>query len=540
MLIKAGAELCATDRNKDSCLTLAADAQERHGGHDAIVHYLVGLPEVDVNHKGVKNRTALHSALMKGGSLMERALIEAGADLEAKDGRGRTPLHEAVTSCKTYVSSVERLVEAGASVRATDKDKETCLTLAAKYGDTKTVRYLACLPEVDVNHKPRDTYTALYRALTRGDCQMVEALIDAGADVETKPVCGFPPLLSASYDGNLSIVKMLVEAGASVRATDEYIDTCLTLAAEKGHTKTVRYLAGLKDVDVNHAADENKTALHSAATEGRSAMVQALINAGADIEAKDDLGFSPLLHASWSGKFSAVKKLVEAGASVCATGEVSDTCLTLAAEEGHTETVRYLVGLPEVDIEARNYHARPLFLASENGNTAIVKMLVEAGAKVCATDKEGRTCLEIASGNGHTETVSYLVGLQEVDVKNTDHQHFTALHRAVSTGHADVVQVLINAGADIEAKDRMGRSPLHWACEGGRLAIVKMLVEAGAKMCATDDEGNTCFTIAEKNGHTETVRYLEKLRGVTVKQTDKLGNTALKQRQSRALRQRRK
>ena len=54
-----------------------------------------------------------------------------------------------------------------------------------------------------------------------------------------------------------------------------------------------------------------------------------------------------------------------------------------------------------------------------------------------------------------------------------------------------------------------------------------MLVKAGAEVHATDNEGNTCLTIAEKNGHTDIVRYLENLPQVDVKQTDKLGNTAL-------------
>ena len=442
-----------------------------------------------------------------------QALIDRGADIEAKDDRGRTPLLEA--SSEGNLSIVKMLIKAGADVCATDENKDSCLTIAAdahqrNYGHDETVHYLAGLPEVDVNHKPRNKRTALYRALMKGDSRMIDALIDAGADVEAKPIWGLPPLLDASSDGNLSIVETLVEAGASVRARDNEKHTPLTIAAQYGHTDTVRYLVGLKDVDVNHTAHENETALHSAATEGHSDMVQVLIDAGADIEAKDDMGCSALLKAAASckDKLSIVKMLVEAGASVRVINDNEDSCLTLAAQHGHTETVRYLVGLPEVDIEARNAHARPLFLASENGNTAIVKTLVKAGAKVCVTDNEGRTCLDIAAGNGHTKTVRYLAGLQEVDVKNVHHQHFTALHRAVSKGHVDVVQVLIDAGADVEAKDRMGRSPLHWACEEGRLAIVKMLVKAGAEVCATDNEGDTCFTTAEKNGHTKTVCYL--------------------------------
>ena len=102
----------------------------------------------------------------------------------------------------------------------------------------------------------------------------------------------------------------------------------------------------------------------------------------------------------------------------------------------------------------------------------------------------------------------------------------TALHNAVDEGSPDVVQVLIDAGADIEAKDEKGRSPLHCASSSGALPVVKMLVEAGAGVRATDNEGDTCLILAAHCGCTETVRYLAGLPEVDVKQTDRLGNTA--------------
>ena len=62
-----------------------------------------------------------------------------------------------------------------------------------------------------------------------------------------------------------------------------------------------------------------------------------------------------------------------------------------------------------------------------------------------------------------------------------------------------VCQVLIDAGADIETKDDMGRSPLHLACCSGALAVVNFLVEAGAGVCVTDNEGNACLFVATQH-----------------------------------------
>ena len=186
------------------------------------------------------------------------------------------------------------------------------------------------------------------------------------------------------------------------------------------------------------------------------AVCQVLIDAGADIEIKDRGECTPLLRASLSGKFATVKMLVEAGAAVCATNDKGATCLILAAYHGHTETVRYLV-----DVNHRNI-------------------------------------------TGHT-------ALNLMHHKSDD--HLSALHYAVLHNHADVVGVLIDAGADIETRDKDFRTPLMFSCCTGELTIVKMLVEAGARVRAADKKGQTCLTYATGCGHTETVRYLVGLTG---------------------------
>ena len=489
-----------------------------------------------------------------------RVLIDAGADIETKDENGRSPLHSACASGALDI--VKMLVKAGAGVRVTDKRRRTCLTLAADSGHTETVRYLVGLPEVDVNHRDFDGYTALHYMSREGDADVVQLLINAGADIATENVYGRSPLHCACESGQLDVVKKLVGAGAGVCDTVNGGDTCLTVAAEYGHTKTVRYLVGLPEVDVNHRDGDNDTVLHYMSGEGDADAVQLLIDAGADIEMKNCDGCSPLHYACESGALDVVKKLVRAGAGVCVTDNNGRTCLTLAVYSncGHTETVRYLVGLPEVDVNHRDgdnntaLHwaveqnhtdiaqllidagadiemkncdgCSPLHCACDSGALDVVKMLVEAGAGVRDTDNGGSTCLTLAASCGCTETVRYLVGLPEVDVNHRDSDNNTVLHCASGEGDADVVQLLIDAGADIEMKNS-GSSPLHCACQSGVLKIVKMLVEAGAGVCATNNDGDTCLTIAAYFGHTETVRYLVGLPEVDVNHRDANNNTAL-------------
>ena len=392
------------------------------------------------------------------------------------------------------------------------------------------------------------------------DPAVCQVLIDAGADIETKDDMGRSPLHWACLSGVFAVVKLLVKTGAGMRGTDNFGNTSLICASHHGHTDIVRYLVGLKEVDVDHKSDNGCSALVSAVCKRHTDVMEVLIAAGADIETKGIMGRSPLLTASEAENVQIVKMLVKAGADVRVTDDQGTTSLILAACFGNTDIVRYLVGLPQVDlnhkdndgytalycaagdnhadvvevlidagadIEAKDDMGRPpLYCACRLGNLAVVKLFVKAGG-VRATDNEGTTCLMYASEYGHTETVRYLVGLLEVDVNASNTRGSTSLHLAVLQKHSDVVQVLIDAGADVEAKDDNGRPPLHCACLVGYLKIVQMLVEADADVCEVDDKSDRCLSVSACHGDIETVRYLVGLPEVDVNHRNLLGHTAL-------------
>ena len=355
------------------------------------------------------------------------------------------------------------------------------------------------------------------------DPAVCRVLIDAGADVNTKAQYGTSPLHYACGAGELDVVKMLVEAGAGVRATEEGGEICLDSAAYNGHTETVRYLVGLFQVEVNHSNDESFTALHSASE--HTDVVQVLIDAGADIEAMNFEDRSPLQWACITGVLDVVKVLVRAGAGVCVTDSRGCACLAQASANGCTDIVRYLLCLPEVDVNLRNDDNKtalqravdmnrtdivhllidagadvntqnneghsPLYVACKSGELDIVKMLVRAGAGVSVADNDGYTCLMLAAWHGHTDIVRYLVGVPEVELNHQSGaaaSSNTALHLAARNKRTDVVQVLIDAGADIDTQNNLGHSPLHYACKKGARDIVKMLVRAGAGVRVGDYE----------------------------------------------------
>ena len=371
MLVEAGASVRARTDVGETSFTMAAGY-----GHTETVRYLLGLPDVDVNHG---NFNALQCAARNGHTDVVQVLIDAGADIDiTANFDGCSLLHDA---CKSgSLEGVKMLVRAGVGVRVTNDNGETCLVRAvqaARYGHIEALRYLVCLPEVDVNYRQGGDYTALHYVMDeKPRTDVVQVLIDAGADIGAKNNYGHSPLHAAGASGELDVVKMLVEAGAGVRATNGRGEPCLFPAARNGYTETVRYLVGLPEVDVNRRYAGNRTALQCALENNKPDVVQVLIDAGADIVTNNNA----LHSACVLGSLDIVKMLVRAGAGVRATDNDGWTCLISAAFFGHIDIVRYLVGLPEVELNhrdtAKNYTA--LHYAVEENHTEVTQVLTDA------------------------------------------------------------------------------------------------------------------------------------------------------------------
>ncbi len=151
-------------------------------------------------------------------------------------------------------------------------------------------------------------------------------------------------------------------------------------------------------------ANYNKR-LISAALEGRTTRVITLIKRGADVNAKEEDGWTALMHTAYEGHTETVTALIENGADVNAKDNIGRTALRVAASEGHTETVTVLIE-NGADVNAKDkYGYTPLML----GNTEIVTALIENGADVNAKDNKGRTALGFAVSKGNTKTTIALI-----------------------------------------------------------------------------------------------------------------------------------
>lgn len=147
--------------------------------------------------------------------------------------------------------------------------------------------------------------------------------------------------------------------------------------------------------------------------------------------------------------------------------------------------------------------------ASRKGDAGAVKMLIKAGAVVNAKGMDGYTPLMAASIEGHKEVASILINNgADVNAKWRS-WGITPLMFASSAGHTDIVRLLIEQGADINSGGRMAKSPLYLASEEGHVEVVKLLLEKGANVNAQNNGESTALKVASDNGHTDIVKILK-------------------------------
>jgi thioredoxin-like negative regulator of GroEL len=192
-----------------------------------------------------------------------------------------------------------------------------------------------------------------------------------------------------------------------------------------------------------YAADINSD-LIEAAKNGDTAQVKALLDKGADVNARDKDGLTALMWAAAGGRTDIVKALLDKGADVNAKTSYGYTALMWAAAGGHTDIVKALLD-KGADVNAKDSDGyTALMWAAARGHTDIVKALLDKGADVNAKDEDGTTALMSAARNGHTDTVKALLD-KGAYANMKDTLGMTALKYAEANGHAEVVQLLKKA-----------------------------------------------------------------------------------------------
>ena len=255
-------------------------------------------------------------------------------------------------------------------------------------------------------------------------------------------------------------------------------------------------------VATDAGALELTAALFQASDAGCVPLALRLIDAGASLAARDRLGAAALTHAARAGRTELVDIFLARGAAIDARDLGGATALYAAAEAGQQSVATLLLAKgADANLPGRS-EVTPLAVAAFRGTPRMVAELIADGAKPDALDATGKAPIVYAAARGFTAVVRTLLAAG-VDAKRAYGNDLTALMWAAGyeDGYGehdalDVIALLLDAGAPINATDNRGRTALMIAAERGHAAVVKALLARGADRDVKDKTGLRALELA--------------------------------------------
>jgi uncharacterized protein len=421
------------------------------------------------------------------------------------------------------------------------KDRDELLLYALSQIDKPSVEIVRVLLDKGANvNQPTNYKTALMSAAAKGYNEIVSLLLARGAQVNAQTDEG-TALMDAVASGNAETVKLLLAAGADVKAKHRLGDQALMIAARRHVAETAEVGAQILQLLLANGAEVNArgywgtTALMGANT---PAKVDLLVAKGAPVEAKNDEGETALLMAAERADIDVVSALLQHGADVNAPDKKGDTPLLRAlayetygpAEEvakraaQHLAVARRLLDAPALNVDLQDADGETALMRGVSlGQTEIVRALLAKGADRNRPDVFGNTAVVLAYEKGNVELEKLLAipafKQQPPNVRNA------FLRAAIGRKDEPRVRELLAAGADPNhqyaidySHKTITRTVLILAAQIGNPRIVQLLVNAGADVKAQgllsgSEHGlvyGTALEAAEASKNSEVVAILKK------------------------------
>jgi ankyrin repeat protein len=268
--------------------------------------------------------------------------------------------------------------------------------------------------------------------------------------------------------------------------------TRLMYAARVGAIRRVRVLLRPRGAIVDAEDSEGRTALHHACAAGQTESARLLLDGGADKDKEDAciyaeyymLYWRPLHYASAMGQAGVVRLLLARGVQ------------------------------PDQSWNFEDPKEQPLHVACEFGHVEVVRLLLEAGADEDRYDWDSRTPFIRAVEYGQESVVRFLLDRgQDVNGFTADFELiYSSLYKAAVKDNPAVVDLLLEWGAEVNARDGSGATPLHGAADGGRVDLTRLYLDWGADPEARDEEGYTPLRSARSVRHHVSPTALGQLR----------------------------
>jgi ankyrin repeat protein len=411
------------------------------------------------------------------------------------------------------------------------------LRLVSEHGNVADVT--RCLGQgADASARDMQGCNALFGACRKGDCEVIQLLLDSGAPLNEIAGLGEYPINVAAGQGNLDAVKLLLSRGANIEQPGQFGATPLNDAACAGSLDTVRFLLG-QGAEIDAYDSYFRSALSHACLFDRpdareyQTVVRVLLDAGADANLGAGDFDPPITYALFQANPSTLEMLLNHGADANVKNAWGLTPLHFAGKYRNRAAVPILL--------AHGARVGDIYQAAVADNVALAGKLLREGVNVKVKDWLGETPLDWAVAMGSARVAALLVSRPEQSgvtaeeaqtaistaAQTRDGGMITAIvlaadgrlnltlppesvYAAAKADSVYLVTQLLKSSASVDTPDSAGRTPLQIAAEAGSHKVASLLISLGAAPGQADKDGITALHLAAGSGSARLVAVLLK------------------------------
>ncbi|XP_077868333.1 ankyrin repeat domain-containing protein 16-like [Saccoglossus kowalevskii] len=300
-----------------------------------------------------------------------------------------------------------------------DKSGDTVAHLAARHGHVEVLRFLgehgACFETGNLDGK-----RAIHEAALYGQTDCLKYLLSQNVTVDSLKRADWTPLMLACTKANLEVVQELIQNGANQKLRNKDGWNCFHIAAREGHVDILNYLLNCDENTWNTISKNGRTPLHTAALHGNTEAAKIMIHrCHYQVDMVDSCGSTPLMDSLRVGYVDIADLLIMLHKADVHKGDIlGRQAIHLASQSGCVTSLNFLINNCNVSVNIQTIIGclSPLHLAAKEGHVGAIDCLICHNADVNITDSKGRTALHMAVGGQHFDCVEELLKNGAIDI----------------------------------------------------------------------------------------------------------------------------